>query len=65
MRFYNFGLKKEALSPVHMKSSKCPECGKEFFPNASWAWKIGVSNKRVNVCSYGCMRKNEKGEKNA
>lgn len=35
---------------------KCPICGKMFCPAPLHAYKV----KRVNVCSWGCVRKYEK-----
>ena len=43
----------------------CPICGKEFFINGEeWAYKRRDTprGKQIWFCSWGCMRKYEKGE---
>ena len=41
----------------------CPECGKSFIFRDHWAYKIIKDKRVVNYCSWNCMRKNEKGQK--
>jgi len=38
-------------------SRKCPQCGKEFFPTAHWAYR----NNKTVWCSWKCLRENEAG----
>lgn len=42
----------------------CPECGKAFIFRDYWAYKVKKGQHVVNYCSWICMRKNERGEKN-
>lgn len=59
----NLGLIEEAPTTIWLKESICPVCGKIYFPKGLWAWKIIVKKKKLPVCTYGCMRSHEKGEK--
>lgn len=53
----------ERLSNAIFLSKFCPVCGKEFCPTPGWAYKAKANKSahcKVQVCSYGCMRKVEK-----
>ncbi len=36
--------------------TKCPECGRRFYPTEEWAYR----SKNKLCCSYGCMRQRER-----
>jgi uncharacterized OB-fold protein len=45
--------------------TKCPICGKLFYPQGEWAYFAGTVNKKGwkekrRVCSWSCVRKYEK-----
>ena len=41
----------------------CPECGKEFWGMASWAYKAGYKNSPVYLCSWKCLQKRRQEKK--
>lgn len=42
------------------RQAKCPECGKMFDVTPEWALYGYYHKRRENVCSYSCVRANEK-----
>ena len=50
----------EEMNPSERKdelvASRCPVCGREFFPTSKWGWKIGG----VRLCRYNCCLEYEK-----
>ena len=49
--------------PLEGYQHKCPECGKEFWAMADWAYKAGYANRPVYVCSWKCLQKRRKNGK--
>lgn len=42
---------------------KCPVCGKTFYPNEEWAYRLYGEPWREPVCSWTCVRKSEQIKK--
>jgi len=42
---------------LNIHTRRCPQCGKEFFPTAHWAYR----NNKTVWCSWKCLRENETG----
>lgn len=38
-------------------SRNCPVCGKEFFITPEWAFRANRENRRIYLCSYGCLNR--------
>ena len=47
--------KKKGIPELSLRA--CPICRKNFIPAPEHAWRIGNG---VRVCSYSCMRKEER-----
>ena len=48
--------KKKKKREHSLYETKCPECGKVFYPGPIYGWKVGDKK----YCRYSCMRKEEK-----
>ena len=44
---------------LNIHTRRCPQCGKEFVPTASWAYKN--PKRKVLWCSWKCLREDEAG----
>jgi len=44
---------------LNIHTRRCPQCGKEFIPTASWAYKN--VKRKVLWCSWKCLREDEAG----
>lgn len=57
------GMTKMKYVPLEGYRHECPECGKEFWCMADWAFKAGYSNSPVYLCSWKCLQKRRKAKK--
>lgn len=51
---------KEELEFKGLNVIKCPVCGRDFLPAPYHAYKIQTKLGRKRVCSWKCLRQNEK-----
>ena len=50
------------FAPLEGYKHRCPECGKEFFGMADWAYKMGYERSRIYLCSWKCLQKRRKAK---